>query len=51
MKGFYKSELEEALLGWLRELGYGYQFGPALAPGEPKAERKDTKNLVEGNAP
>ncbi|MFH0801323.1 MAG: type I restriction endonuclease subunit R [bacterium] len=40
MKGFYESELEEALLGWLRELGYGYQFGPNLAPGEPKAERE-----------
>lgn len=34
-----ESVVEQAALGWLRELGYATLFGPDIAPGEPAAER------------
>ncbi|MBI3272662.1 MAG: HsdR family type I site-specific deoxyribonuclease [Planctomycetes bacterium] len=36
-----ESTVEEAALSWLRELGWAVAYGPAIAPGEPAAERTD----------
>ena len=36
---FNESVVEDAALGWLKELGYTVLRGPDLAPGEPGAER------------
>ena len=36
---FNESIVEEAALAWFEELGYALGHGPALAPGEPAAER------------
>src|SRR6185437_5166879 len=38
---FTESIVEEAALGWLQALGYEVLHGPAIASGEPAAERKD----------
>jgi type I restriction enzyme R subunit len=38
---FTESEVEEAALGWLEGLGYAILAGPAIAVGEPGAERRD----------
>ena len=38
-----ESVVEEAALVWLAGLGYKVQSGPAIAPGEPDAERADHK--------
>jgi type I site-specific restriction-modification system R (restriction) subunit len=39
--GFTESVVEEATLGWLAALGYAVLHGPAIAAGEPAAERSD----------
>ena len=39
MTSFTESIVEEAALDWLHELGYTVVLGPAIAPGEPQAER------------
>ena len=39
MSAFVESEVEEAALGWLQELGYAVLHGPDIAPGELAAER------------
>jgi type I restriction enzyme R subunit len=36
-----ESVVEEASLGWLQDLGFGVLSGPAMAVGEPDAERSD----------
>ena len=36
-----ESEVEEAALAWLEGLGYEVLHGPAIAAGEPAAERSD----------
>ena len=36
-----ESVVEEAALAWLGELGYAVRHGPAIAAGEPGAERTD----------
>jgi len=41
MTGFTESIVEEAALGWLRDVGYSVAFGPDLAAGQPAAERSD----------
>ncbi|MGD1047233.1 MAG: type I restriction endonuclease subunit R [Candidatus Krumholzibacteriaceae bacterium] len=38
---FTESIVEEAALAWLGELGYSVLSGPAIAAGEPAAERND----------
>jgi type I restriction enzyme R subunit len=38
---FTESIVEEAALGWLEALGYSVLHGPAIAVGEPAAERGD----------
>jgi type I restriction enzyme R subunit len=41
-----ESEVEEAALSWLDGLGYSILNGPALAPGEPGAERATYGDVV-----
>lgn len=41
MSAFTESEVEEAALELLRDLGYSVLHGPEIAVGEPSAERKD----------
>ena len=38
---FTESVVEQAALAWLGELGYAVLHGPAIAVGEPGAERND----------
>jgi type I restriction enzyme R subunit len=46
MTNFTESVVEEAALDWLRELGYTVVFGPAIAPGEPLAERTGPNEVL-----
>lgn len=46
--GFAESEVEEAALSWLSDLGYNIEHGAAIAPGESKAERDDYHDVVLG---
>jgi len=41
-----ESEVEAAALGWLDGLGYRVLHGPAIAPGEPSAERANYGDVV-----
>ncbi len=41
-----ESIVEDAALTWLKDLGYGIAHGPALAPGEPAAERQTFADVV-----
>ena len=41
MTQFTESVVEEAALAWLEGLGYSFLHGPAIAVGEPGAERAD----------
>lgn len=41
-----EAEVEEAVLDWFRDLGYAVRFGPAIAPGEPAAERDSFEQVV-----
>jgi type I restriction enzyme R subunit len=41
MSRFAESDVEQAALTWLEGLGYNVLDGPAIAAGEPSAERKD----------
>jgi type I restriction enzyme R subunit len=41
MAPFTESIVEDAALGWLEALGYAVLHGPAIAAGEPAAERSD----------
>jgi len=36
-----ESAVEEVALSWFEGLGYTVLHGPAIAPGEPAAERRD----------
>ncbi len=40
------STVEEAVLSWFEELGYGIGHGPEIAPGEPAAERESFSDVV-----
>mgnify|MGYP000904958503 CR=1 FL=1 len=44
--GFTESEVEDAALAWLDDLGYTILHGPEIAPGEPFAEREDYGQVV-----
>jgi hypothetical protein len=48
--GMTGSQVETAALDWLRELGYAVLYGPAIAAGDPAAERSDPnyRGMVEG---
>src|SRR5436853_7141355 len=41
MRGFTESIVEDAAIAWLDALGYTILNGPAIAAGEPAAERSD----------
>ena len=41
-----ESHVEEAALEWLKELGWGIEHGPHIAPQEPKAERDSYSEVV-----
>ena len=43
---FTESDVEEAALEWLQEVGYTYAGGPDIAPGEPGAERETYREVV-----
>ena len=43
---FTESELEEAVLEWLKELKYDYALGPDIAPEGERPERKDYREVV-----
>ncbi|MFN8179098.1 MAG: type I restriction endonuclease subunit R [bacterium] len=46
ISGLTESEVEEAALEWLVELGYAVLSGPVIAPGEAAAEREDYGEVV-----
>ncbi|MBI2639546.1 MAG: type I restriction endonuclease subunit R [Candidatus Sungbacteria bacterium] len=37
---------EQSLIEWLQAQGYEYVYGPAIAPGQPSAEREDFRGVV-----
>lgn len=37
---------EQPVIDWLKELGYDYEFGPDLAPGQILGEREDFREVV-----
>ncbi|MFN8187804.1 MAG: HsdR family type I site-specific deoxyribonuclease [Gaiellales bacterium] len=43
---YAESVVEEALLEWLRSLGYQVLHGPLIAPGEPASERETYRDVV-----
>jgi type I restriction enzyme R subunit len=43
---YTESDLEEAALEWLAELGYSVVYGPDIAPGSEGAERKTYADVV-----
>lgn len=46
MSAFTESVVEEAALEWFAALGYAVTGGPAIAPGEPEAERQSYSDVV-----
>ena len=45
MKNLNENTLtEQPVINWLKEMGYDYEFGPDLAPGEALSE--DRKSVV-----
>lgn len=36
----------QPVIEWLKEMGYDYEFGPDLAPGQITAERKDFREVI-----
>jgi type I restriction enzyme, R subunit len=43
---FTESVVEAAALEWFEAIGYGVVGGPAIAPGEPGAERSASTDVV-----
>ncbi len=46
MASFNENTVEQAALEWLRGLGYGYEFGPDIAPDETRAERDNYREVL-----
>ncbi len=46
MDSFNESHVEEAALGWLRQLGYAVERGADIAPGEALAERNSFGRVI-----
>jgi len=46
MSSLNESIVEDAALTWFGELGYARAHGPAMAPGEPAAEREGFGDVV-----
>ena len=42
----YESDIEEASLGWLADLGYTVLHGPDIAPDTPDAERASYSEVL-----
>ena len=42
----YESDIEEASLAWLANLGYTVLHGPDISPDAPNAERSTYKEVV-----
>ena len=42
----YESDIEEASLDWLAELGYTVLHGPDIAPDTPDAERSTYSEVI-----
>jgi len=42
----HEASVESAALSWLSSLGYAVLHGPAIAPGEPAAERTDYSQVI-----
>ena len=40
MSAFTESDVEQAALDWLEDLGFAVKHGPEIAPGELAAERE-----------
>jgi hypothetical protein len=43
---FGESEVESAALAWLKAIGWQIAHGPAIAPDQPLAERRDHGEVV-----
>ena len=43
---FTESEVEDAALEWLEELGWSVVHGPSIAPDTPNAERSDYSEVI-----
>jgi type I restriction enzyme, R subunit len=41
-----ESVVEQTALAWFESLGYSVEFGPAISPGEPGAERGDYDQVI-----
>ncbi len=47
MKNLNENTLtEQPVINWLKEMGYDYEFGPDLAPGEALSERNSFKEVI-----
>jgi type I restriction enzyme, R subunit len=46
MTSISEDDVEQAALGWLRELGYAHCHGPDIAPDGPSAERASNSDVV-----
>ncbi|MBF6593450.1 MAG: type I restriction endonuclease subunit R [Thermaceae bacterium] len=46
MSAFNENTVEQATLEWLRSMGCEYQFGPNIAPEEPKSERTSYREVL-----
>ncbi len=47
MNNFNENSLtEQPVIEWLKELGYDYEFGPDLAPGQITAERENFREVL-----
>lgn len=46
MAGFAESEVEQATLGWLQEIGWSVLHGPDIAPDTPDSERAGYDDVV-----
>ena len=46
MPAFYESDVEEAAMEWLADLGWETAYGPDIAPGTPAAERDSYAQVV-----
>ena len=43
---FYESNIEEAALEWLEELGYGTEYGPNISPGGDNSLRESYYDVI-----
>ena len=46
MSKICEDTLEQTALAWFESLGYSFESGPAISPGEPGTEREDYDQVV-----